>query len=58
MMDPARKNTFLGGELVFTKRLSNKWMANAAFTWQTQKAYYGSSSRRWFWQVFLPGRFA
>ena len=43
MMDPARKNTFLGGELVFTKRLSNKWMANAAFTLQTQKAYYGTN---------------
>jgi hypothetical protein len=34
-------NMFMGGELVFTKRLSNKWMANAAFTLQTQKSYYG-----------------
>ena len=41
MMSNKRYNTFMGGELVFTKRLSNKWMANVAFTLQTQKSYYG-----------------
>jgi hypothetical protein len=41
MMSSNRYNMFMGGELVFTKRLSNKWMANAAFTLQTQKSYYG-----------------
>ena len=41
MMSSDRYNTFIGGELVFTKRLSNKWMANVAFTLQSQKSYYG-----------------
>ena len=43
MMSDDRYNTFIGGELVFTKRLSNKWMANVAFTLQTQKSYYGDN---------------
>jgi len=43
MMSNDRYNTFMGGELVFQKRLSNKWMANLAFTLQTQKSYYGAN---------------
>jgi hypothetical protein len=42
-MSSNRYNLFMGGELVFTKRLSNKWMANVAFTLQTQKSYYGDT---------------
>jgi len=40
-MSSGRYNIFMGGELVFTKRLTNKWMGNLAFTLQNQKAYYG-----------------
>lgn len=36
-------NTYLGADLVLTKRLSNKWFANASFTWQNQKEYWGTS---------------
>jgi len=38
-----RYNVFMGGELVFNKRLSNKWMANVAFTLGSQKSYYGDT---------------
>ena len=34
--------TYLGIDLVLNKRLSNKWFANASFTWQAQKSYWGS----------------
>ena len=42
MMSNDRYNLFYGGEVVMTKRLSNKWMANLAFTLQNQKANYGA----------------
>ena len=32
---------FWGIDLVFNKRLSNKWMLNGSFTWQKQQAHYG-----------------
>jgi hypothetical protein len=32
---------FWGVDLVFNKRLSNKWMLNGSFTWQKQEAHYG-----------------
>ncbi|OGD20352.1 MAG: hypothetical protein A2W03_16550 [Candidatus Aminicenantes bacterium RBG_16_63_16] len=32
---------YLGFDIVLTKRLSNKWMMNANFTWQTQAQHYG-----------------
>lgn len=34
--------TYMGVDLVLNKRLSNKWFANASFTWQAQKSYWGS----------------
>jgi len=33
---------YLGFDLILNKRLSNKWMVNANFTWQWQAQYYGS----------------
>jgi hypothetical protein len=42
MMMPAnRYDTYYGVDLVFTKRLSNKWMANGSFTYQMQKQHLG-----------------
>jgi hypothetical protein len=41
MMDPKRHNVYQGVDLVFTKRLSHKWMMNGSLTYQTQKSYYG-----------------
>jgi hypothetical protein len=41
MMDPKRHNTYMGVDLIFTKRLSNKWMLNGSFTYQNQKNYFG-----------------
>jgi hypothetical protein len=35
-------NTYMGIDLVLTKRLSNKWFMNASFTWQDQKSHWGS----------------
>jgi hypothetical protein len=32
----------MGLDLVLNKRLSNKWFANASFTWQDNKNYWGS----------------
>ncbi|MFH1944619.1 MAG: carboxypeptidase regulatory-like domain-containing protein [Acidobacteriota bacterium] len=32
---------YWGVDLIFNKRLSNKWMLNSNFTWQTQAAHYG-----------------
>ena len=43
MMDPARKNKYWGVDLVFNKRLANKWMFNGSVTYQMQKAYFGES---------------
>ena len=34
--------TYTGVDLVLNKRLSNKWFANASFTWQAQRAYWGT----------------
>ncbi|HSA97137.1 MAG TPA: carboxypeptidase-like regulatory domain-containing protein [Acidobacteriota bacterium] len=33
--------TYYGVDLVFNKRLSNKWMMNGSLTWQGQRAYWG-----------------
>ena len=33
---------YYGFDLIFTKRLSNKWMLNANFTWQHQAVHYGT----------------
>ncbi len=35
-------NTYMGVDLVLTKRLSNRWFMNASFTWQDQKNYWGT----------------
>ena len=42
MMDPDRCQIYWGFDLVLNKRLSNKWMMNGSFTYQSQKNYYGS----------------
>jgi hypothetical protein len=34
--------SYMGLDLVLTKRLSNKWFANASFTLQEQKSYWGT----------------
>jgi hypothetical protein len=34
-------NTYMGLDIVLTKRLSNKWFMNASFTLQQQKSYWG-----------------
>ena len=34
---------FMGFELRFTKRLSNRWMMNGSFTLQSNKVHYGSA---------------
>jgi hypothetical protein len=41
MMDPKRKDVYWGIDVIFTKRLSNKWMLNGSFTYQDQRSYYG-----------------
>jgi hypothetical protein len=33
--------TYTGLDLILNKRLSNKWMMNASFTWQAQKSFWG-----------------
>lgn len=43
MMDPKRINQYWGIDFVLTKRLSNKWMANGSFTYQSQKNYFGDN---------------
>jgi hypothetical protein len=43
MMDPGRKNIYWGLDLVFTKRLSNRWMMNGSVTYQDQRLYYGEN---------------
>jgi hypothetical protein len=44
MMPTSRYNEYYGFDLVFTKRLSNKWMANGSFTYQFQKQNLGGTS--------------
>jgi hypothetical protein len=43
--------TYMGVDLVLNKRLSNKWFANASFTWQDNRNYWGSDffdpTNRW-----------
>jgi len=39
---PDRYNDYYGIDLIFVKRLSNKWMLNGSLTWQRQAAHYGS----------------
>ena len=34
--------TYLGVDFVMSKRLSNRWFANASFTWQDQRNYWGT----------------
>ncbi|MCK7479396.1 MAG: hypothetical protein M0C28_20115 [Candidatus Moduliflexus flocculans] len=34
--------SYMGIDLVLNKRLSNKWFANASFTWQSLKSYWGN----------------
>jgi hypothetical protein len=34
-------NTYMGMDLILTKRLSNRWFANVSFTWQDERAYWG-----------------
>jgi hypothetical protein len=38
----ARRNIYTGFDLVFNKRLSNKWMFNGSVTLQMDKRYYGN----------------
>lgn len=40
-MPSDRFDEFFGVDLIFTKRLSRKWMFNSSFTWQSQVARYG-----------------
>jgi hypothetical protein len=35
-------NTYMGLDFVVTKRLSNRWFMNGSFTFQNQKAYWGT----------------
>jgi hypothetical protein len=42
MMDPKRRNIYWGIDFIFTKRLSNKWMMNGSFTYQSQRNYFGT----------------
>jgi hypothetical protein len=35
-------NSYMGVDLVLTKRLSNRWFANASFTYQDQRSYWGT----------------
>ncbi|MGE5741191.1 MAG: hypothetical protein ACM32H_04060, partial [Candidatus Aminicenantes bacterium RBG_16_66_30] len=34
--------TYMGVDLVMNKRLSNRWFANASFTWQNMKNHWGT----------------
>lgn len=34
--------TYYGVDLVFNKRLSNKWFMNGSFTWQDQRTHWGN----------------
>jgi len=35
---------YFGVDLIFNKRLANKWMLNGSFTWQWQAQHYGEGS--------------
>jgi len=37
---PGRYNDFYGIDIIFNKRLSNKWMFNGSLTWQHQEQHY------------------
>jgi hypothetical protein len=39
---PEYYRDFMGLDFIATKRLSNRWMLNASFTWQTQKDHWGT----------------
>ena len=41
---PNRHSDFYSLDLIFNKRLSNKWMLNGSFTLQTQAAHFGEGS--------------
>lgn len=43
MMDSGRYDIYWGYDLIFTKRLSHKWMMNGSATYQMQKHYYGAN---------------
>ncbi len=43
MMDPDRCDIYWGYDVIFTKRLSHKWMMNGSATYQMQKHYYGAN---------------
>lgn len=38
----ARFDDYVGVDFILNKRLSNKWMMNANFTWQKQSRHYGA----------------
>jgi Carboxypeptidase regulatory-like domain/TonB-dependent Receptor Plug Domain len=40
---PDRYQDYFGFDFVLNKRLSNRWMANANFTWQTQADHYNGA---------------
>jgi hypothetical protein len=40
-MPNSRKNIYWGWDIVLNKRLSNKWMFNASFSYQMERSYYG-----------------
>jgi len=39
---PGRYNDFYGIDIIFNKRLSNRWMFNGSLTWQHQEQHYKS----------------
>jgi hypothetical protein len=41
---PGRYNDYYGVDIIFNKRLSNKWMLNGSLTWQHQEAHYPAES--------------
>jgi len=43
MRDPDQCDIYWGIDLVFNKRLTNKWMMNGSVTYQMQKHYYGAN---------------
>jgi len=51
MMPSNRYNTYMGFDLILTKRLADKWMFNGSFTYQMQKMHYGDGlmdqTNRW-----------
>jgi hypothetical protein len=41
---PGYNREFYGVDIIFTKRLSDKWMLNGSLTWQHQLQHYGEGS--------------